>query len=139
MTGRLLSVEQVADLCGLSRRSVYRAVDAGELVAHRLRGRVRIPEVALESWLEAHRVSARQRPRPSAGLAPGLRRRANCGASCWPNLRVRPDPVGLHETNRRMASEGLRTRHRCLLDSLAYPGLPRRLPRVYNGAYEDRT
>ena len=71
MSGRLLTVEQVAELCGLSRRSVYRAVDAGELVAYRLGNRVRIPEAAFEAWLEANRVVPRQRPRP--GLVTGQR------------------------------------------------------------------
>ena len=66
MSGRLLSVERVAELTGLSRRSVYRAVDAGELAAYRLRGRVRIPEAALDAWLEAHRVAPRRRPRADA-------------------------------------------------------------------------
>ncbi len=58
MTEQLLTVERVAELTGLSRRSVYREIDAGELDAYRLRGRVRIPEAALESWLEARRVVA---------------------------------------------------------------------------------
>lgn len=71
VSGRLLTVERVAELTGLSRRSVYRAVDAGELDAYRLRGRVRIPEAALDAWLEAHRVSPRQRPRPTAGSRSG--------------------------------------------------------------------
>jgi excisionase family DNA binding protein len=69
VTGQLLTVEQVAELCGLSRRSVYRAVDAGELVAYRPRGRVRIPEAALEAWLEACRVTPRQRPHPTVNGA----------------------------------------------------------------------
>ena len=60
MTEQLLTAERVAELTGLSRRSVYREIDAGELDAYRLRGRVRIPEAALESWLEAHRVVAAQ-------------------------------------------------------------------------------
>ena len=64
MTEQLLTAERVAELTGLSRRSVYRAVDAGELDAYRLRGRVRIPEAALKRWLEAHRVAPRSRERP---------------------------------------------------------------------------
>ncbi len=74
MTGPLLSVEQVAELTGLSKRSVYRAVDAGELVAYRLRGRVRIPESALEDWLAAHLVTPRPRPRPMVWVRDRVRR-----------------------------------------------------------------
>ncbi len=79
MTEQMLTVGQVAQLAGLSRRSVYRAVDDGELVAFRLRGRVRIPEAAVDAWLEAHRVASRPRPRPSAG--------ARAGASASSELR----------------------------------------------------
>jgi excisionase family DNA binding protein len=71
MTERLLTVERVAELTGLSRRSVYREVDAGGLDAYRLRGRVRIPEAALESWLEARRVSPRKRERLTAEVRAG--------------------------------------------------------------------
>ena len=66
LTGQLLTVERVAELTGLSRRSVYRAVEASELVAYRLRGRVRIPESALEDWLAGNLVTPRRRPRPDA-------------------------------------------------------------------------
>ena len=71
MTEQLLTAERVAELTGLSRRSVYRAVDSGELDAYRLRGRVRIPEAALESWLEAHLVSPRGRERLTAEVRAG--------------------------------------------------------------------
>ncbi len=79
MNERLLSAEQVAELCGLSRRSVYRAVDTGELAAYRLSNRVRIPESAVEAWLAANRVRPRERVRSPGGARPGasteLRRR----------------------------------------------------------------
>jgi excisionase family DNA binding protein len=57
-----VSVEQfyspleVADLLGLNRKAIYKAIDEGELAAHKLRGRVRIPRSSLESWIERNRV-----------------------------------------------------------------------------------
>lgn len=68
MTEQLLTAEKVAELTGLSRRSVYRAVDTGELDAYRLRGRVRIPEAALQRWLDAHRIAPRRREPPAGDL-----------------------------------------------------------------------
>jgi excisionase family DNA binding protein len=43
----LLSPEQVARLCGLSRRAVYDAIKRGELHAFRLCSRLRISNEAL--------------------------------------------------------------------------------------------
>ena len=40
--GRLLSPEEVARTCGLSRRAVYRAIARGELRAARLCNRLRV-------------------------------------------------------------------------------------------------
>jgi len=70
---RLLSVENVARLTGLSRRTVYRAVEAGELVAYRLRGRVLVSEDSYQAWLDTNRVQQRPRPRPDPVLRPGKR------------------------------------------------------------------
>src|SRR2546423_11272011 len=47
----LLSPEQVARLCGLSRRAVYRAVARGDLVAARLCNRLRIRPADLDRWI----------------------------------------------------------------------------------------
>jgi excisionase family DNA binding protein len=78
MTGRLLSPEEVARLCGLSRRAVYRAIERGELRASRLCSRLRVHADDLEAWRVANvvapapRAPARGRPRPPA--EGGLRR-----------------------------------------------------------------
>lgn len=48
---RLLSPEEVARMCGLSRRAVYRAI-ARELHAARLCSRLRIRPAELEKWIE---------------------------------------------------------------------------------------
>ena len=48
---RLLSPEDVARACGLSRRAVYRAIARGELRAARLCHRLRIPPAELERWI----------------------------------------------------------------------------------------
>ncbi len=75
----LLSPEQVATACGLSRRAVYRAIDRGELTAFRLCSRLRIRPEDVEAWVQGNQIApgARERPleRP-VGLpaAGGLRR-----------------------------------------------------------------
>jgi excisionase family DNA binding protein len=53
----LLSPEQVARVCGLSRRAVYRAISRGELRAARLCNRLRVAPAEVERWVEDHAVS----------------------------------------------------------------------------------
>lgn len=48
---RLLSPEEVARACGLSRRAVYRAIARGELRAARLCHRLRVQPAELERWI----------------------------------------------------------------------------------------
>lgn len=48
---RLLSPEDVARACGLSRRAVYRAIARGELSAARLCNRLRVQPAELERWI----------------------------------------------------------------------------------------
>lgn len=48
---RLLSPEDVARVCRLSRRAVYRAIARGELRAARLCHRLRIHPAELERWI----------------------------------------------------------------------------------------
>jgi excisionase family DNA binding protein len=48
---RLLSPEDIARVCGLSRRAVYRAIARGELRAVRLCHRLRIRPAELERWI----------------------------------------------------------------------------------------
>jgi excisionase family DNA binding protein len=75
----LLSPEDVASACSLSRRAVYRAIERGELPAARLCSRLRIRFEDFESWLETNRVEPVTRvlpPRESSPLpaSHGLRR-----------------------------------------------------------------
>jgi excisionase family DNA binding protein len=76
---RLLSPEEVARACGLSRRAVYRAIARGELRAARLCNRLRIHPVEFEKWIEAGTPRletagrADERTTPRAGTARGLR------------------------------------------------------------------
>ncbi len=76
----LLSPDDVACRCGLSRKAVYRAIERGELQAFRLCSRLRIDPSAVDTWLEANIVEhnrpgsmaplpARRLPEPA-----GLRR-----------------------------------------------------------------
>jgi excisionase family DNA binding protein len=57
-THELLSPEDVAKRCGLSRRAIYRAIERGELPATRLCSRLRVASDDLEAWLEDNRVEA---------------------------------------------------------------------------------
>jgi excisionase family DNA binding protein len=76
---RLLSPEEVAGACGLSRRAVYHAIARGELPAARLCNRLRIRPAELERWIEAGtprpETAARpdERTTPRASTARGLR------------------------------------------------------------------
>lgn len=63
---RLLSPEDVARACGLSRRAVYRAISRGELRAARLCNRLRIDPTELERWIAAHTLAPTvSRPTPT--------------------------------------------------------------------------
>lgn len=53
----LLSPEQVANVCGLSRRAVYRAIARGELPAARLCHRLRVRPKDLELWVSGQMLS----------------------------------------------------------------------------------
>lgn len=57
MADQLLSPEDVANQCGLSRKAVYRAIERGELAAFRLCSRLRIRPEDVESWLKANSVA----------------------------------------------------------------------------------
>jgi len=75
--GYLLSPEDVAHRCGLSRKAVYRAIERGELRASRLCSRLRVRAEDVEAWIEANAVTpvGRRVPaRPTSLPAPnGLR------------------------------------------------------------------
>lgn len=58
----LLSPEDVARACGLSRKAVYRAIERGELPASRLCSRLRIRSEDVEAWIERNRVAADPSP-----------------------------------------------------------------------------
>ena len=60
---RLLSVTAVAELTGLSESVLYRAIASGELRASKLRGRLRVRTVDLESWINSNLVHASPPPR----------------------------------------------------------------------------
>lgn len=55
---RLLSPEEVARVCGLSRRAVYRAIARGELRAARLCNRLRVQPAELDRWVGERMVAA---------------------------------------------------------------------------------
>jgi excisionase family DNA binding protein len=82
---RLLSPEDVARICGLSRRAVYRAIARGELRAARLCNRLRIHPVELERWIAGETRGASPPPprrvrRRVVGAKGGLRALLDEGA-----------------------------------------------------------
>lgn len=56
MTDILLSPNDVAVKCGLSRKAVYRAIERGELPASKLCSRLRIRSTDLDTWIEENRL-----------------------------------------------------------------------------------
>jgi excisionase family DNA binding protein len=58
VSGSLLSPEDVARGCSLSRKAVYRAVARGELRATRILSRLRIDPCDVEAWIRANVVDA---------------------------------------------------------------------------------
>jgi len=66
VTQPLLSLDQVAERCGLSVKAIRRAVDRGELPASKLCGRMRVDPTALAEWIERSRVGAEQSEPPPA-------------------------------------------------------------------------
>jgi excisionase family DNA binding protein len=66
MVEALLSPQDVARRCGLSRKAVYRAIERGELRASRLCSRLRIRPDDVDAWLQASTVL----PGPSAIATP---------------------------------------------------------------------
>jgi excisionase family DNA binding protein len=62
----LLSPEEVARRCGLSRKAVYRAIERGELKASRLCSRLRLRVEDVDSWIEGNVLIPRAAPRISA-------------------------------------------------------------------------
>jgi excisionase family DNA binding protein len=80
---RLLSPEDVARACGLSRRAIYRAIARGELRAVRLCHRLRVHPAELERWIAEETCSA-EPPVP-------IRSRGSTGAVRRGSLRAMLD------------------------------------------------
>jgi excisionase family DNA binding protein len=66
---RLLSVREIADACQLSEKAVRGAIDDGELVAVKLRSRLRVTPQDFEAWIASRRQQARQ-PTPPPRRVP---------------------------------------------------------------------
>ena len=52
MPVRLLTLDEVADALGVSRRTVEREVQAGTITSHKVRGARRVSEAALAAYVE---------------------------------------------------------------------------------------
>lgn len=61
-TERLLTVTEVAERCQLSAKTVYRAIERGEIAAHRICSRIRVRESEIEAWITRSRVVTEATP-----------------------------------------------------------------------------
>lgn len=52
----MLTPREIATRCQLNYRTVLRAIEAGELPASRLRGRLRVSEEDFAEWISRNRV-----------------------------------------------------------------------------------
>ena len=53
----LRTPEQVAARAGLSRKTIYRAIERGDLAAYRLCGRLRIKPEDEDAWIDSNRLT----------------------------------------------------------------------------------
>jgi len=83
-----LTVAEIAARTGLSRSAVYRAVDDGELEAHKIRGRVKVRVAAYEAWLESCQVRRERRGPRSFERAMPARRPSGTFAAKLANRRA---------------------------------------------------
>jgi excisionase family DNA binding protein len=63
-----LSTDECARRAMLSRKAIYRAIENGELLAFRVRARLRVPEEEFSRWMTADPVSSTT-SRPRQGLS----------------------------------------------------------------------
>lgn len=70
----LLTVEDVAQVVGLSTESVRRAIRVGELPASKMRRRIRVKSEDVAAWIEATRVEPVRLDIPRGLPAPPVRR-----------------------------------------------------------------
>jgi excisionase family DNA binding protein len=71
----MLTVPEVAAACQISQSSVRRAIADGELLAVKLRSRVRIPREAFDAWLSQHQRPPSGTRQPPAPPGPAARRK----------------------------------------------------------------
>lgn len=58
MNSDFLTPRQVAQLCGLSYHTILRAIKHNELKATRIRNRLKVPQWALDEWIDTNMVEA---------------------------------------------------------------------------------
>lgn len=90
MTNRLTyTVPEVADLLGLSARTIYRAVTEGRLPSIRLGHRVLIPAQALQTWIAQGTLM----PEPARNVAAAR------------VTQTRLNPIPIRRSRRRVLSD----------------------------------
>ena len=88
VTGRLLSIEDVADILGLEYKTVYRLVKSGEIPAARI-GRVfRVDRVDFEAYLERQKQKHQEEAMGKKLVAQRELRCGSCGERIVSELGV---------------------------------------------------
>lgn len=57
-SSQLLTIKQIADTCQLSEKAIRRAIDAGELIAVKLRSRLRVTPADFDAWVTSSRSTS---------------------------------------------------------------------------------
>lgn len=52
---QFFTIAQVADMCQVSQKTIYRCIKAGDLIAHRFKGRLRISAGGLQAFIKLGR------------------------------------------------------------------------------------
>ena len=73
-----LSADECARRAMLSRKAIYRAIESGELLAFRVRARLRVPEEEFSRWMTADPVSS-----TPSGTSHGISARTPAPASSF--------------------------------------------------------
>lgn len=69
--GQLLTVEEVAEYCAVSMKTIYRALNRGELVGSKIGAQWRIAGAELVRWIEQQQAGSVPRPERMKPIKPG--------------------------------------------------------------------
>ncbi len=59
---RLLSIKEVTEILGISRATIYRMIDAGEIKAYKIGKGVRFKQEEIEEYVDSKQIKHKKRP-----------------------------------------------------------------------------